>query len=121
MFLLWCGDASQFAGNRASGRTPLDWETRSAIALAAARGVAHIHSTGPTASHGNIKSSNVLLDATCEPLLSDYALAPVVTPQHAAQVMVAYKSPECAAQGGRPSRKSDVWSLGILILEVLTE
>jgi serine/threonine protein kinase len=63
----------------------------------------------------------VLLDDALEPVLSDYALVPVVTPQHASQVMVAYKSPECAAaQGGKASKKSDVWTLGILVLELLT-
>jgi serine/threonine protein kinase len=87
-----------------------------------ARGLAHLYEELPMlmVPHGHLKSSNVLLDAVFEPVLSDYALAPVVTPQHAAQVMVAYKSPECGGAGGRPGRKSDVWSLGILILEVLT-
>jgi serine/threonine protein kinase len=111
----------EFAGARSS-LPPLDWPKRLKIIKGVARGLAHLYEELPMlmVPHGHLKSSNVLLDATCEPLLSDYALAPVVTPQHAAQVMVAYKSPECAAQGGRPGRKSDVWSLGILILEVLT-
>jgi len=34
--------------------------------------------------------------------------------------MVAYKAPEGIAPQGKPSKKSDVWSLGILILEILT-
>uniref|UniRef100_A0A804R6B0 Protein kinase domain-containing protein n=1 Tax=Zea mays TaxID=4577 RepID=A0A804R6B0_MAIZE len=109
-------------GGTRSSLPPLDWPKRLKIIKGVARGLAHLYEELPMlmVPHGHLKSSNVLLDATCEPLLSDYALAPVVTPQHAAQVMVAYKSPECAAQGGRPGRKSDVWSLGILILEVLT-
>ncbi|CAD6335957.1 unnamed protein product [Miscanthus lutarioriparius] len=109
-------------GGTRSSLPPLDWPKRLKIIKGVARGLAHLYEKLPMlmVPHGHLKSSNVLLDATCEPLLSDYALAPVVTPQHAAQVMVAYKSPECAAQGGRPGRKSDVWSLGILILEVLT-
>lgn len=39
--------------------------------------------------------------------------------EHAHELMVAYKSPEYT-QHGRITKKTDVWSLGILILEILT-
>lgn len=92
------------------------------IIKGAARGLAHLYDELPmlTVPHGHLKSSNVLLDAAFDAVLSDYALVPVVTAQIAAQVMVAYKAPECIAPQGKPSKKSDVWSLGILILEILT-
>ncbi|KAK1290948.1 putative LRR receptor-like serine/threonine-protein kinase RLK [Acorus calamus] len=85
------------------------------------RGLSYLYDVFPmlTLPHGNLKSSNVLLDDSFEPLLTDYTLAPVVNQPHASHVMVAYKSPEFT-QYGRVTRKSDVWSLGILILEVLT-
>lgn len=69
--------------------------------------------------HGHLKSSNVLLDKNYEPLLADYALAPLINKDHAQQFMVAYKSPE-STQNERLTRKTDIWSLGILILELLT-
>lgn len=83
--------------------------------------MAHLYEELPmlTVPHGHLKSSNVLLDGDFTAVLSDYALVPVLTASHAAQVMVAYKSPECVAKG-KPSKTSDVWSLGILALEVLT-
>ena len=100
----------------------MDWGKRLRIIKGAARGLAHLYDELPmlTVPHGHLKSSNVLLDGAFEAVLSDYALVPVVTPQIAAQVMVAYKAPECIAPQGKPSKKSDVWSLGILILEILT-
>jgi serine/threonine protein kinase len=100
----------------------LDWGKRLRIIKGAARGLAHLYDELPmlTVAHGHLKSSNVLLDGAFEAVLSDYALVPVVTAQTAAQVMVAYKAPECAVPHGKPSKKSDVWSLGILVLEVLT-
>ncbi|KAG2648859.1 pollen receptor-like kinase 5 [Panicum virgatum] len=106
-------------GNRGS---LLDWGKRLRIIKGAARGLAHLYDELPMLKvpHGHLKSSNVLLDETFEAVLSDYALVPVVTSHIAAQVMVAYKAPECVAPQGKPSKKSDVWSLGILILEVLT-
>lgn len=100
----------------------MDWGKRLRIIKGAARGLAHLYDELPmlTVPHGHLKSSNVLLDAAFDAVLSDYALVPVVTAQIAAQVMVAYKAPECMAPQGKPSKKSDVWSLGILILEILT-
>ncbi|GJS86950.1 probable inactive receptor kinase RLK902 [Tanacetum coccineum] len=47
--------------NRGVGRTPLNWERRSPIALGAARGITYLHAQGSTVSHENIKSSNILL------------------------------------------------------------
>ncbi|TVU47878.1 hypothetical protein EJB05_07494 [Eragrostis curvula] len=106
-------------GNRASGRTPLDWETRSAIALAAARGVAYIHSTGPTASHGNIKSSNVLLTKNYEARVSDHGLPTLVGPSFSPTRVSGYRAPE-VTDIRRVSQKADVYSFGVLLLELLT-
>ncbi|KAL5230553.1 hypothetical protein ABZP36_029329 [Zizania latifolia] len=72
-----------------------------------------------TVPHGHLKSSNILLDERFEPLLTDYALVPVMNQSHSAQLMVAFRSPE-RKQFGRSSKKSDVWCLGVLILEILT-
>ncbi|VAI08209.1 probable inactive receptor kinase At1g48480 [Triticum dicoccoides] len=106
-------------GNRSSGRTPLDWEARSAIALSTARGVAHIHSTGPTASHGNIKSSNVLLTKSYEARVSDHGLPTLVGPSFSPTRVSGYRAPE-VTDIRRVSQKADVYSFGVLLLELLT-
>lgn len=86
-----------------------------------ARGLAHLHMElpGQALPHGHLKSSNVLLTSNFEPLLTDYGLDPLVCKEQAQQFMAAYKSPEYIRHGS-VSRKTDVWSLGILILELLT-
>lgn len=71
------------------------------------------------APHGHLKSSNVLLNQNWDPLLSDYGLIPVINNDSLQDLIVAYKSPEYV-QDGLISKKTDVWSLGILILEILT-
>jgi len=113
--------AHMLHGRGGSNLPPLDWPTRLRIVKGVARGLAFLYEELPmlTLPHGHLKSSNVLLNDSYEPLLTDYALVPVMNQTHASQIMVAYKSPEFA-EGGRPSRKSDVWSFGILILEILT-
>ncbi|XAR69915.1 Non-specific serine/threonine protein kinase [Bertholletia excelsa] len=99
----------------------LDWPSRLKIIKGVARGLAYLYKElhDLTLPHGHLKSSNVLLDHTFEPILGDYALLPVVDKDHAQQFMVAYKSPEFI-QHDRITNKTDVWSLGILILEILT-
>ncbi|WZZ24325.1 hypothetical protein YC2023_007726 [Brassica napus] len=113
--------ANLLHANRTPGQVVLDWPIRLKIARGVTRGLAYLYRTFPDLNlpHGHLKSSNVLLDHDLEPLLTDYALVPVVNKEQSHQFMVAYKSPEFTQQD-RTSRKSDVWSLGILILEILT-
>ncbi|EXC12819.1 putative LRR receptor-like serine/threonine-protein kinase RLK [Morus notabilis] len=103
------------------GGGSLDWRTRLKIIKGVANGLKYLHTELPTviAAHGHLKPSNVLLNESYEPLLSDYALIPITNQEHAQQLMVAYKSPEYL-QHGRITKKTDIWSLGILILEILT-
>ena len=67
--------------------------------------------------HGNLKSTNVLLDSDENALVSDYGLASLIS--LAAQRTVCYRSPEYQSTK-RVSKKSDVWSYGCLLLELLT-
>lgn len=86
-----------------------------------AKGLEYLYKDMPSliAPHGNLKSSNVLLTESFEPLLTDYGLVPVINQDLAQDIMVIYKSPEYLQQG-RITKKTDVWCLGILILEILT-
>ena len=86
-----------------------------------ANGLAYLYKELPSliAPHGHLKSSNVLLNESFEPLLTDYGLIPVINQESAQELMVAYKSPEYV-QHGRITKKTDVWGLGVLIIEILT-
>ncbi|KAM3344660.1 pollen receptor-like kinase 2 [Capsicum galapagoense] len=108
-------------GNKSRGQPSLDWPTRLKIIKGVAKGLLYLYNELPslTAPHGHLKSSNVLLNESYEPLLTDYALLPVVNLEHAQEHMIAYKSPEFK-HSGRITRKNDVWTLGILILEIIT-
>lgn len=99
----------------------LDWPTRLRIARGVARGMAHLHSELSSADipHGNLKSGNVLLSPDFEPLLVDYGFLPLVNPSLASAAMFAYRSPE-SLRHHHISAKSDVYCLGILLLELLT-
>ncbi|XP_012850189.1 PREDICTED: pollen receptor-like kinase 1 [Erythranthe guttata] len=113
--------AFQLHGNRSVGHPCMDWATRLNIVKGVAKGLQYLYNELPslTAPHGHLKSSNVLLDGSFRPLLADYGLVPVVNQEHAQDQMISYKSPEYKASR-RISKKTDVWSLGILILEILT-
>ncbi|WCJ37177.1 Leucine-rich repeat protein kinase family protein [Euphorbia peplus] len=109
--------ASHLHGNRKQG---LNWSTRLRIIKGIVRGLNYLYNTLPlVVPHGHLKSSNVLLGPSMQALLTDYALRPVINPQQAHSTMIAYKSPDYA-QHSRTSNKTDIWCLGILILEILT-
>ncbi|KAK8532249.1 hypothetical protein V6N13_131587 [Hibiscus sabdariffa] len=106
-------------GNRGAGRTPLNWDTRWGIALGAAKGIAYLHSKGPIISHGNIKSSNILLATSYEARVSDFGLAQLASPSSAPTRVDGYRAPE-VTDVRKVSQKADVYSFGILLLELLT-
>lgn len=110
-----------YKGHISSGHPSLDWPTRLNIVKGVARGLLYLHKNMPSlmAPHGHLKSSNVLLSEKFEPLMTDYGLIPMINEENAQELMVAYKSPEYLKQS-RVTKKTDVWGLGVLILEILT-
>ncbi|KAH0895852.1 hypothetical protein HID58_045420 [Brassica napus] len=99
--------------------SPLSWETRAGIALGAARAISYLHSRDATTSHGNIKSCNILLSESYEAKVSDYCLAPMISPTSTPNRIDGYRAPE-VTDARRISQKADVYSFGVLILELLT-
>jgi serine/threonine protein kinase len=110
-------------GNRGPGRTPLEWAARLRIAAGAARGLAYIHQCGrrgsgtPRLAHGNVKSTNILIDRLGAARLADCGLAQLGSSPAAA----GYRAPE-APPPPRPwaSHKGDVYAFGVVLLELLT-
>ncbi|KAG4934211.1 hypothetical protein JHK87_048213 [Glycine soja] len=103
----------------------LDWELRLKIALGAAQGLAYLHhDCCPRIIHRDVKSSNILLDADFEPHLTDFGIAKSLCPSksHTSTYImgtIGYIDPEYA-RTSRLTEKSDVYSYGIVLLELLT-
>lgn len=107
-------------GNRGPGRTPLDWTTRLKIAAGAAQGVAFIHNhnnNNNNVTHGNIKSTNILVDESGTARVVDFGLSIFTLPS--TRRTNGYRAPE-ASDGRKPSQKSDVYAFGVLLMEILT-
>lgn len=106
---------------RGPGRIPLDWTTRISLILGAARGLSKIHEeyAGSRIPHGNVRSSNVLLDKNGNACIADFGLSLLLNPVHSIARLGGYMAPE---QGEMKllSQKADVYSFGVLLLEVLT-
>ncbi|XP_039051365.1 pollen receptor-like kinase 1 [Hibiscus syriacus] len=113
--------AAHLHGHQTLGQPGLDWPTRLKIVKGIAKGLSYLYKELPSlvAPHGHLKSSNVLLNESFEPLLTDYGLIPVINTENAQAFMTAYKSPEYVQQS-RVTKKTDVWCLGVLILEIMT-
>lgn len=107
--------------SRGAGLPPLDWTTRIRLVLGAARGLARIHDEYRSSGipHGNVKSANVLLDKNGVACIADFGLALLLSPAHAVARLGSYVAPE-QAEYKRLSQQADVYSFGVLVLEVLT-
>lgn len=92
------------------------------MARGVARAMKYLHlntRSQSTVPLGDLKATNVLIDENDEILVSDYGLTSLIALPIAAQRMTSYKCPEYASEK-KISKKSDIWSYGCLLLELLT-
>ncbi|CAI0390001.1 unnamed protein product [Linum tenue] len=109
----------------AKGRPTMEWSNRLKIALGSAKGLAYLHEDcHPKIIHRDIKAANILLDFKFEAKVADFGLAKItsdVNTHVSTRVMgtFGYMAPEYASSG-KLSDKSDVFSFGIMLLELIT-
>ncbi|XP_078431977.1 protein kinase superfamily protein [Wolffia australiana] len=119
------GSLDALLHGKGKDRKALDWTTRLKIAVGTARGLSYLHhDCVPHIMHRDIKSSNILLDASMEPKLADFGLATILGPSctHASTVVAGtfgYLAPEYF-ETGRATTKGDVYSFGVVLIELLT-
>ncbi|CAN0909344.1 Serine/threonine-protein kinase PBL27 [Linum grandiflorum] len=107
-------------------KKPLDWNTRMKIAAGAAKGLEYLHDkANPPVIYRDLKCSNILLDEGFHPKLSDFGLAklgPVGDKTHVSTRVMGtygYCAPEYAMTG-QLTLKSDIYSFGVVLLEIIT-
>jgi len=107
-------------------RTLLSWNKRLMIIEGTAQGLLYLHKHSRLRIiHRDIKASNILLDSEMNPKISDFGLAKMFssndTEGNTKRVVgtYGYMAPEYASEG-LYSIKSDVFSFGVLILEIIT-
>ncbi|KAI3845552.1 hypothetical protein MKX03_019701 [Papaver bracteatum] len=105
---------------------PLDWSSRLKIALGSARGLSYLHEdSNPRVIHRDFKSSNILLENDFTPKVSDFGLARTALDDGNKHISThimgtfGYVAPEYAMTG-HLLVKSDVYSYGVVLLELLT-
>lgn len=120
---------------------PLSWAARLRVIQGTARGLMYIHESSPRKYvHGNLKSTKILLDNELQPYISGFGLTRLVsgTSKYASSITKklistqtvavgsristpnSYLAPEARVYGSKFAQKCDVYSFGIVLLEVLT-
>ncbi|WOL12018.1 serine/threonine-protein kinase PBS1-like [Canna indica] len=107
-------------------KKPLDWSARMKIAEGAAKGLEYLHDmASPPVIYRDFKASNILLDESYNPKLSDFGLArigPTGDKTHVSTRVMGtygYCAPEYALSG-QLTKMSDVYSFGVVFLEIIT-
>ncbi len=108
--------------DRISSHAPLDYSEAARLASIIAEGMAYAHERGTV--HRDLKPGNILLDGSMQPKISDFGLAklPVsnsLTQEGSILGSPRYMSPEQAA-GEDVDHRTDIYSLGIILYEMIT-
>ncbi|XP_057952292.1 cold-responsive protein kinase 1-like [Malania oleifera] len=110
---------------RGQSTIQFNWKTRSNICIGIARGLAFIHEeVRPHIIHRDIKASNILLGDDLTAKISDFGLARLI-PANMTHVSTrvagtaGYLAPEYALRG-QLTRKADIYSFGVLLLEIVS-
>ncbi|KAF8390618.1 hypothetical protein HHK36_025145 [Tetracentron sinense] len=133
--------ASALRGRTGKPSASLSWSIRLKIAKGTAHGLAYLHECSPRKFvHGDIKPSNILVDMNFHPYISDFGLnrlinitgnvpissggfmggaLPYIKPVQSERV-TNYRAPEARVPGGQPTQKGDIYSFGVMLLELLT-
>ncbi|XP_057981669.1 probable leucine-rich repeat receptor-like protein kinase IMK3 [Malania oleifera] len=101
----------------------IDWPTRKNIARGITCGLFYLH-THENIIHGNLTSTNILLDEQTNAKIADFGLARLMTTAANSNVIataaaLGYRAPELSKLK-KANTKTDVYSLGVIILELLT-
>lgn len=110
---------------------PLPWQTRTRIASEICSALMFLHSNKPCVIHGNLKPSKVLLDASFVSKLSDsgiYRLIPQGESTSVSDLLCTKSNPKVPSiymdpeylENGKLTRESDIYSLGMILLRLLT-
>uniref|UniRef100_A0A0E0LY88 Protein kinase domain-containing protein n=1 Tax=Oryza punctata TaxID=4537 RepID=A0A0E0LY88_ORYPU len=142
------GSLANISVKRKTGSSPisLSWSARLRIARGVARGLAFLHDKKFV--HGNVRPSNILLDADMEPLVADLGIhrlvrggdtlkaaagrsakslpdlspppgaSPLVGPSGSGDAAAQYQAPE-GVKNPKANAKWDVYSLGMVLLELV--
>ncbi|KAG8074818.1 hypothetical protein GUJ93_ZPchr0006g42110 [Zizania palustris] len=119
------GSLDDWLHNRDNTRPLLEWPTRLKIAQGASQGLSYIHNVcKPHIVHRDIKSSNILLDREFRAYVADFGLARLILPYdtHVTTELIGtlgYIPPEYG-QAWVATLRGDIYSFGVVLLELLT-